>query len=292
MEKTILTNELGEVVKSQLIEETNKIYHSNKIGISKSKLANMGKSPEYFKWILDNPQEPTNDLILGQAFHKITLEPDTFYEEFAVMPNCDRRTKEGKETYARFMEENSTNGDKTIITEEDYKTISGMRDSVRANKYANALLSNGNTEQSIYWVDELTNEICKCRPDYYRTIEDRILITDLKSCRQADSLSLSKDVVKYSYDLQAGMYSTGLSTHFEKPLDLIDFVFIFVEKEPPYLINVTQASRFVIDRGISLFREYLGMYAECKRTNNWYGYNGETGAPNDLLLPSYLIQKQ
>ena len=57
------------------------------------------------------------------------------------------------------------------------------------------------------------------------------------------------------------------------------------------MINVTQASRFVIDRGISLFREYLGMYAECKRTNNWYGYNGETGAPNDLLLPSYLIQK-
>ena len=60
--------------------------------------------------------------------------------------------------------------------------------------------------------------------------EDRILITDLKSCRNADSLSLSKDVVKYGYDLQAGMYSTGLSTHFEKPLDLIDFVFIFVEK--------------------------------------------------------------
>ena len=72
----------------------------------------------------------------------------------------------------------------------------------------------------------------------------------------------------------------------------LDFVFIFVEKEPPYLINVTQASRFVIDRGISLFREYLGMYAECKQTNNWYGYNGETGAPNDLMLPSYMIQKQ
>lgn len=289
MEKTILTNELGEVVKSILVIETNKEYHSNTLSISKSKLANMGKSPEYFKWILDNPQEPTNDLIIGQAFHKITLEPNTFYDEFAVMPACDRRTNAGKETYARFTEENIS---KTIITEDVYNTICGMRDSVMANKYACALLSNGNTEQSIYWTDTLTGETCKCRPDYYRTIEDRILITDLKSCRQADSLSLSKDVVKYGYDLQAGMYSTGLSTHFEKSLDLIDFVFIFVEKEPPYLINVTQASRFVIDRGISLFREYLGMYAECKRTNNWYGYNGETGAPNDLLLPSYLIQKQ
>lgn len=289
MDKIILANESGEIVKSQLIEETNKQYHSNNVGISKSKLANISKSPEYFKWILDNPQEPTNDLIIGQAFHKITLEPNTFYDEFAVMPTCDRRTNAGKETYARFVAENLN---KTVIAEDVYNTICGMRDSVRSNKYANALLSNGNTEQSIYWVDELTNEICKCRPDYYRSIEDRILITDLKSCRQADSLSLSKEVVKYSYDLQAGMYSTGISTHFEKPLELIDFIFIFVEKEPPYLINVTQASRFVIDRGISLFREYLGMYAECKRTNNWYGYNGETGAPNDLLLPSYLIQKQ
>lgn len=78
-----------------LKQESNKDYHSNS-AVSKSTLCKMAINPEYYKWCLDNPQPPTDDLIVGSAFHKLVLEPDDFDKEFAVLPECNRRTKEGK----------------------------------------------------------------------------------------------------------------------------------------------------------------------------------------------------
>ena len=114
-------------MKSGIVIETNAEYHGYREAISKSRLANMSVCPAYFKWCEDNPQEPSEDMVLGSAFHKIVLEPETFYDEFAVMPNVDRRTTQGKMKYAEFIIE--ADG-KTVITQEQYDTICGMRDSI------------------------------------------------------------------------------------------------------------------------------------------------------------------
>jgi hypothetical protein len=50
----------------------------------------MSVCPAYFKWCEDNPQEPSEDMVLGSAFHKIVLEPETFDKEFMIMPHFDR----------------------------------------------------------------------------------------------------------------------------------------------------------------------------------------------------------
>lgn len=266
-------------------QESNKEYHSNP-AVSKSMLANMAVNPQYYKWCLDNPQEPTNDLIFGSAFHKLVLEPETFYDEFAVMPICDRRTKEGKIFFENFMI--SSNG-KTIIDQEQYDTICAMRDSVMSNKYAVALLK-GTHEQSFYWVDEFTNIECKCRPDCFRKIKNRIAITDLKSCRSAKTEDIEKDVVKFAYDLQDYMYSKGLSEDFKMPIENIDFIFIFVEKKAPYQVNIVQANDLVRQRGENLYREHLGTLKYCRESGNYYGYMGAENIPNELSLPAYLIK--
>jgi hypothetical protein len=36
-------------------------------------------------------------------------------------------------------------------------------------------------------------------------------------------------------------------------------------------------------------REYLGILKECRETGNYYGYNGFSGIPTELNLPSYLL---
>lgn len=266
--------------------ESNKEYHSNLEAVSKSRLERFSKSPQWFKWCEEHPPETTDDLVEGSAFHKLVLEPQDFAKEYAILPPCDRRTKDGKATYESFLLE--SNG-LQIITQEQYNMICGMRDSVMSNKYARVILQ-GEVEQSYYWTDDLTQELCKCRPDVLRPINDRILITDLKSCRSADTESFTRDVVKFGYDLQSAMYREGVSKVLEKDISLIDFVFVAVEKKPPYLINILQASSLVLERGNSLFRHYLGQYAECKKTGNWYGYNGFSGGVNNLSLPAYLLK--
>lgn len=274
-------------MKQGIVIETNKQYHDYKEAISKSRLANMSVCPKYFKWCEDNPKEPSEDLLVGSAFHKLVLEPDTFGSEFIVMPNIDRRTKLGKEQYEQFVL--SSQG-RDILTQEQYETICGMRDSVMSNKYAKALLK-GNHEHSMYFVDDLTQEQIKVRPDCYRNVQDRIVITDLKSCKSARTEDFGKDMVKFHYDLQAYMYSNGVSKVLNIPKENVDFVFIAVEKKPPYLINILQADQFILDRGEQLFRQYIGQYHECKESGVYYDLNGAYGIINNLSLPNYLLKE-
>ena len=274
--------------KSGIVIETNAEYHGYREAISKSRLANMSVCPAYFKWCEDNPTEPSDDMVIGSAFHKIVLEPETFDDEFVVMPNFDRRTKEGKLKYAEFVEQSEG---KTVITQEQYDTICGMRDSIMSNPYARKLI-NGNIEQSMYWTDELTKVECKCRPDVWRKVADRVVITDLKSTKSVMPNDFMRDVVKYHYDLQTAMYREGVSKNLNMPKDNIDFVFIAVEKKTPYLLNIMQADTYVIQKGEADFREFIGTYAECKEKNLWYGLNGANGIINTLSLPEYLIKKE
>ena len=275
-------------MKSGIVIETNAEYHGYREAISKSRLANMSVCPAYFKWCEDNPTEPSEDMVLGSAFHKIVLEPETFDKEFMIMPHFDRRTKEGRLGYENLM--NKVQGHAiTLITKEQYDTICGMRYSIMSNPYARKLI-NGNIEQSMYWTDELTKVNCKCRPDVWRRVADRVVITDLKSAKSVMPNEFMRDCVKYHYDLQTAMYRDGVSKVLGVPKENIDFVFIAVEKKPPYLLNIMQADTYVIQKGEADFREYIGTYAECLETHNWYGLNGRDNIINNLSLPSYLLK--
>ena len=50
--------------------------------ISRSELWKIRESPEIFKYYKENPEEPTPALIFGQAFHKLALQPESFFDEF------------------------------------------------------------------------------------------------------------------------------------------------------------------------------------------------------------------
>ena len=266
--------------------ESNSEYHGNTSAISKSRLANMSVCPRYFKWCEDNPKEPTEDLIVGSAFHKVVLEPNTFGEEFVVMPSFDRRTNNGKALYNEFM--GSVNG-RQIITVDQYNMILGMANSISCDKYANVLL-NGEREVSMYYTDELTEIECKVRPDVYKVVGDKVIITDVKSCRSAMPETFMKDIVNYSYDLQAYMYRLGVSKVLNIPIDNISFVFMAVEKKEPYLMAMYEVTQDVFDRGEMLYRKYLGELKYCRDTNNWYSYNGFSNKPTTIGLPDWVTK--
>lgn len=276
-------------MKQGIVIESNKEYHSYTEAISKSRLEKMSVCPSYFKWCEDNPQEPTDEMVMGSAFHKIVLEPQDFDKEFMIMEKFDRRTKEGRLAYEHQMQ--LVQSGMQVITEEQYETICGMRDSLFNNKYSKVLLE-GNIEQSFYFNDDLTNEFCKCRPDVWRSLKDgSVVIVDLKSTKSAKTEDFIKDVVKYGYDLQTFHYTNGVSKVLNIPKEKISFIFIAVEKKPPYLCNILQADEYILQRGEALFREYIGKLHECKESGNFYGLNGAYDVINNLSLPTYLIDK-
>ena len=262
---------------------TEKEYRQN-AAISRSQLAWIAQSPEKFKYNMDNPEEPTPSLVFGQLVHKLLLQPESFSEDFAILPVLDRRTKAGKEMFADFCEQNKG---KTVVDREMFGEAERLCNAARQNPLVRRLLK-GEREIPLFWSDDLTNEECKCRPDVLTRVAGKLTVVDVKTTANAESEAFQRDAVKYHYDFQCGMYSEGVEKNYgERP----DFVFLVIEKDPPYAVNILKASEDFYLHGIDKFREFLGIYHDCKSTGNWWGYLGKNTLVNNLDLPAYLAAK-
>ena len=262
---------------------TEKEYSQHQ-AISRSELWHIRESPQKFKYYKENPPEPTPSLLFGQVFHKMLLEPVTFDDEFVVAPEVNRRTKDGKQMWEEFVADHEK---QTIVPEEMYAKAKEMCEAVKREPLAVKLL-NGEAEVPFFWTDEMTGEDCKCRVDVLNTAYSQPIIVDVKTTADASTDSFIRSSINYGYDFQAAMYSDGVEKNIgKKPL----FVFIAVEKEPPYAVNILQADELMLQRGYDLFREYIGIYHDCKVSGNWYGYLGRLNQINNLALPSYLAKE-
>lgn len=255
-------------------------------GVRRSDLWRMHESPEKYKWFLEHPPESTPTLTFGAAAHKMLLEPDGFDDEFAVLPNVDRRTKAGKEAYEAFL----LNSDgKAIISEDEYNTINEMiRRAMTIPCVVNLL--DGKKEQSFFWTDEDTGILCKIRCDCITEHDGKVIVVDYKTTTDArTNIFVNRDMDKYGYFLQAFMYTEGVMKNMgltERP----DFHFIVQEKKPPYSLNVVTVygDSDVMMHGQDVFREYIGMLKQCMETGFWWGLMGPFNEPNEAYLPGYI----
>lgn len=262
----------------------NKDYHADVSRISKSGLDLISKSPlHYWSKYLDpnrEPESPTPAMTIGSAFHSIVLEPDKFNIEFAVAPKVDRRTSVGKQLWSDFEE---LNAGKTVITSEQYDTIQRMRDSVRSHPAASLLLASGVAEQTIQWNDADTGVACKARPDW---MNHRGIIVDLKSTEDASHDAFMRSCLHYRYHVQSAFYLDGINasgTSFDT------FVFVAVEKSPPYATAVYVAPENFVSLGRESYMADVWKYYDCVKSGTWHGYPKEI---QTLQLPAYAFKKE
>lgn len=273
---------------------TEKEYRRSE-GISRSELWRLRESPEKFKWYQEHPEPSTPALVFGAAVHKLLLEPDTFDAEFAVAPECDRRTKDGRDAYNAFL---TASDGKSIISLADYEKAAEMAQKALEAPFVKKLLD-GEHEKPFYWVDELTREGCKIRVDCISTIGGKPVIVDYKTAADASTDGFTRSAVNYGYTFQSGMYLEGVcqNLYHKSILSLLGtgeapiFVFIVQEKNPPYSVNICQADDLFVKYGYDIFRELIGLYKDCKESNNFFGYLGKYDVINNLSLPSYLSKE-
>lgn len=248
--------------------------------ISRSQLFKLKESPEKFKWAEEHPEPPAPALIFGRLLHAMVLQPDTIDRDFAVT-TFGRRTKTFDKQQAKLPET------VTLVTESEFEQAVAMKKKLESIDYVRQLLS-GEREKPFFWTDDLTGEECKCRVDCIGNVNGLDIITDLKTANNAETNYFMRQAPNYGYHLQAAMYREGVKKCTGK--DYI-FVFVVIEKDPPYAVNIFQADKTLLLGGFDLFRELLGKYHECKTTGNWYGYLGKHNIINNLPLPAYLAKE-
>lgn len=256
-------------------EISNKEYGERE-GIRRSELSILlTHTPMHLKYALDHPHEDSPAFAFGRAAHKYILEKNEFFDEFAVAPQCDRRTKEGKQIYAEFVADAEG---KEVITSDEYLQIQEMSEAIDNYPLARQLLT-GEVEQSFWWNDTETGECLKCRPDCITEYEGKKYIVDYKTTDSCQDGHFERSVRRYGYKFQAGFYREGL---FNSTFDEYGFVFVAQEKKAPYAVRVYFCTDEFINEGYEQFRNAVNVYHFCKENNNWFGYEGPENIASTL----------
>lgn len=174
---------------------------------------------------------------------------------------------------------------RNILNPEQWKTIHAMRDALMAHPAANALLTSvpGEAEKSVYWIDKETGVLCRCRPDWWR--DDNILV-DLKTTEDASPEGFARSIAKFRYDVQDAFYTDGVKAATGKKPKA--FVFIAVEKKPPYGVGVYVLDSESREIGRLQYQRDLQVFAECERTGEWPGYGDQI---QTITLPAWHANK-
>lgn len=261
-------------------------YYNRRKGVRRSDLWKMKRSPAHFRYAVDNPVEQTAAMAFGSAVHMAVLEPRRFKKTYRVA-DFDARTKEGKAMKQEMLDKGYM-----LLTKEQGEQIDGIVKAIKAHKYAKRLLT-GKHEQAHFWTDPQTGEKCKCKTDCETELGGVHYVVDLKTCANAETDEFVRDAVKFGYFLQAAMYTDGVKCdtgHDAK------FVFVAVEKDPPYAVNVLVCGDDEIRLGMNGnkngtvpgYRTLLELYHECRKANKWPGYEGFDNRINEINLPKWL----
>lgn len=245
-------------------------YYSNQAAnFSRLKIL-LDKTPAHLK-----AQQPVDSeskcLIIGRAIHCLMLEPQgTFFNQFIIAPDVDKRTKEGKQIWVDLAQSG-----KTILSADDADLVFDLEMALRNNDTINDLLSEGEGEKELY--ANIDGVDCKGKLDWYRNG----IILDLKTVQDASASGFGKQVATYHYDMQASLYSELAR---QNGLKVNHFIFVCVEKTAPFLTATYIATPQVIENGTRKYQQALKIWKECHELNQWRGY--PTGI-QELELPAW-----
>jgi len=264
----------------------NESYHRHP-AVSKSRLDSIARSPlHYWAKHLDPnrwPAEATPAMVIGSAVHTSVLEPDEWDANYAVTPaGINRRTNAGKAEWDVFT---TAAGTRTVISREDADLVGKITEGVFAHPAAGGLLGlPGKAETSLFWKDAETGLECKCRPDYL--LDDGSTIVDLKTTESASPADFMQSIVKFRYHVQAAWYLHGVEQATGKRPE--QFVFVCIEKRPPFACAVYVAAPEMVQIGWDTARANLNRLAECMAADAWPGYSDQVELIN---LPAWMRPK-
>lgn len=276
-------------------------YHADTTRIGKSGLDYIHQSPAHYYAAYLDPnwvrEKQTAALIMGSAVHMATFEADDFLKKFAVLDDSEicaeiggkapKQTKAYKEWLADYTK---SNPGKTILDQDEFNHCLRIREAVVNHPAASVLLESGVAEQRIDWLwqgaDDDFNPIqvkCKSKMDWQ---SHNGFIVDLKTTEDASPEGFGKSVWNYRYHVQGAFYLDAYEYHYGQPAR--GFIFIAVEKKPPYAVAVYFLPPDVIDIGRREYEADLRVYHRCLVTNEWPGYP-TTIQP--IQLPAWAMRK-
>jgi len=213
---------------------------------------------------------------LGTAVHTLILEP-----HMAKMIWCGPETRRGNDWRAKKAAADAEGA--ILLPEGEYRQARDMAEAVRANAEAAQLLSGDLVcEASIFAHDALYGLDLRCRPDGWRRDIDAII--DVKTTVDASPEGFAKQCANLGYHIQEAFYRRVMAIDGH---DIDRFVFIAVEKEPPFACGVYELDWASRDEGVAAVKAALEMIQRAETSGEFStGY----GALQTLQIPRWAFR--
>lgn len=265
---------------------SNEDYHANTDYISSSGVKLINRSPRHYWDRYLNPERaastPSPAMQFGSLTHTMLCEPHLLEKDYFVFDDAqiiEELIEEGAKSpratkkYKEWMEEYlSEIGEKTPMSQEDYDKARCMRDNVQKHPLLREHLS-GTVEYELshFFIDERTGARVRTRPD----VDNGEVYMDFKTCDDAREESVRRAIMKYAYGQSAELYMRS-------PEKRRQFLFIFIEKEPPHDLKVYVCGASIYQDARPKNDANLRTFIQCQESGIWQGYS-----PNAEIIDIY-----
>ena len=241
-----------------------RVLYDGLVALNYSGSKELLKSPAHYQAYIRMDREETKALRMGSLIHCAVLQPEALNEKFITAPECDRRTKEGKEIFAAFQA--SLKPGMTVVSYEEsaechliasHAKLALKRLDVKFLKTEFMFTTNYNDVQLKCAIDGVTE-------DY---------LWDIKTTEDASPAGILKAIRAYRYNLQAYFYRLCYESAFKRRM--IGFRFLFIEKQPPYATAVVEIGPELMSYAVADFEKALALYRECTTLDSWPAYGDE-----------------
>jgi hypothetical protein len=256
-------NELVDLLKKKVVHDLPAAeYHASPALGSSTVRALLTSTPAHALHKLQHAEQ-TEAQALGTAVHCAVLTPQLYSKEIAIAPECDRRTKDGKETYASFL---ASVGDRLVVTLKQQFVVDEVYRAITSSRTAKALLDRcKQRELSLFHLDKCAT---KGRLDAYSSG----IVLDIKTTRDASLAGFERSISQYGYGIQAAHYRRVIEG---VGLPFTDFIFIVVETEPPHGVAVYAMEEEVMALYEPQVEQAISDWTLCQETQSFRAYPDE-----------------
>lgn len=274
------------MMRGQIVKDEPAVYFGRE-ALSQSGMTQLLRCPAHFRALLDRAgeqEEQTDALLAGSLLHCMVLEPDALHARYAIRQNAGN-TKAGKEEAAQAQSSGVR-----LVKADMWDDCRSMAESVRAHPLMRAALEAQDfaAESSVYWTELDGSVPCKARIDALASVPGfGLCAIDIKTTRDASPAALEKSIHAFDYHRQAAWYMRGLRA---AGCEIRAFIFLFVEKEPPFLTVAASISEAAQQVALDEIKNCVHTYADCLASGSWPGY---TESPViELDLPAWAYRRK
>lgn len=209
----------------------------------------------------------------GSIIHNLLLGTGP---EIVVVDAPDFRTKAAREKRDEALAANALPiiADKYVML----KTVA-LELTKKLQDFGYAL--DGESEVAIEW--ESNGVLCRAMIDHI--FWDAFIALDLKTITSADSATCTRHAYNFGYDIQHAAYSEAIITLNEAWAGRLDFLFAFMELDPPYAVVLRKPDGLLVELGKRRWQRAKEIWKRCLERDEWPSYADDVDI---LYAPSWV----